>query len=323
MYYSLRSGQVRAVDGVSFEIDQGQTLGLVGESGCGKTSIALAIINLLPPNGQIVGGEVFFKGVDLTKLSKRDILKYRWNRISMIFQSAMNALNPVFKIGEQLMEVLVVHKDMSEKEAWKKVEESFNLVGLSSDLLTQYPHQLSGGMRQRAIIAMSLLCNPELIIADEPTTALDVVLQNQILQKIQELQKQLNFAMIVISHDISVIAETCKEIGIMYGGQIIEYADSLSLFQDPRHPYTKALLSSFPSTRGELKRLTSLPGEPPDLISPPPGCRFEPRCPLRQDICKKKVSKPISIKNGHYSLCHFARDLDFTRVKRQNFSRRA
>jgi len=310
MRYRLSEGYVNAVNEVSFKLDKGKTLGLVGESGCGKTSVALSLMGLLPSNGEIYGGQVLLNGIDLTKLTDEEMRSVRWKKMSMIFQGAMNAFNPVFKVGEQLIEAIYAHEDVSEQDAKKRIKDLFKLVGLPFSRIDNYPHEFSGGMKQRAIIAMSLVCNPDFIIADEPTTALDVVMQDQILNKIKNLQKELKFAMLVISHDISVIAETCNDIGIMYGGMIFEIADAISIFHNSHNPYTIGLLSSFPNIQGPKKKLISIKGSPPDLITPNPGCLFEPRCPISENICK--LERPplllINANKNHYSRCHFAQD---------------
>jgi peptide/nickel transport system ATP-binding protein len=308
MYYTLSKGYVRAVDDVSFEIERGETLALVGESGCGKTSVAYSLIGLLPPNGRIVGGNIIFDGVDLVSITSKEWMQFRWKRISMIFQGAMNALDPVRKVGDILIEAYMTHFKVSKQDARAKIEELFEVVGLPKSKMDSYPHEYSGGMKQRAIIALSLVCNPKLIIADEPTTALDVIVQDQILEKIKDLQKKLNISMLLITHDISIVAERSDKIAVMYGGEIVEHADTFSLFEDPRHPYTAALLNSFPNVRGPKKKLSSLAGLPPDLRNPPKGCRFEPRCPCSKDVCRVVKPRKIKIKNEHYSLCHFALD---------------
>ncbi|MFC1803224.1 ABC transporter ATP-binding protein [Thermoproteota archaeon] len=234
--------------------------------------------------------------------------KVRWKKVSLIFQASMNALNPVKKIGVQLIEALEIHEKMTKAEMNEKAYSVFNLVGLDPSRMNNYPHELSGGMKQRMIIAMSLICDPQIIIADEPTTALDVVLQDQILYEIRKLQKKFKIAMIYISHDMSVIAETCDKVAIMYGGQIVESADTKSIFKNSHHPYTLALVNAFPSIVGPMKKLRTISGAPPDLINIPSGCLFEPRCPLREEICKKVIPPSLRVANDHYSSCHFALD---------------
>lgn len=314
MGYKTMNGFIKAVDDVSFNVTRGETLGIVGESACGKTSIGLSLIRVLPPNGEITGGHILLDGKDLLELSEDQMRQVRWNRISMIFQSAMNSLNPVFRVDDQLIGVLKAHLRVSKKEGNERVRELFELVGVSPSRAKDYPHQFSGGMKQRAIIAMSLICNPDVIVADEMTTALDVLVQDQILFRIKEMQHKLHFAMIVISHDISVIAETCQKIGVMYAGKLVEVGDSMSIFKDPHHPYTISLLQAFPSVKGTLRRLMSLPGDPPNLLNLPRGCRFRPRCPLAREICRKEPPK-FEVTKGHYSRCHLASDQCLRKIR--------
>ncbi|MFQ6106275.1 MAG: ABC transporter ATP-binding protein [Thermoplasmata archaeon] len=406
-YFRILKGTVYAVDGVTFHLDRGETMGLVGESGCGKTTTAFAITRLLPSNGRIVGGEIIFDGtligradfptelaevlkeplwLEETKalverkmnrlaisegdpstvmesrmlleqeracveevnailndasLSKEEMkgeledlvdgelnsflarrrrrriereieekmMDIRWSKISMIFQGAMNAFNPVYKVGDQIVEALLRHEDMTKDEAKERVLELFDLVGLDRSRVTGYPHEFSGGMRQRAIIAMSLACNPQLIIADEPTTALDVIMQDRILGEIRDLQKEFHIAMMIITHDISVVAEVSETIGIMYAGKLFEFGDIVSIFERSANPYTIGLTGAFPSIKGERKRLISIPGSPPDLSAPPHGCRFHPRCKFAQDICRKEEPKSVEVAKNHWSMCHFAREI--------------
>ena len=307
LHYETTKGVVQAVDKVSFSLNRGESMGLVGESGCGKTSVAMGIMKLLPTNAVIIGGELLFKGENILLKDDEEIRKIRWTGISMVFQAAMNALNPVISVADQIIEAIQAHDDVSETEAWEKVKELYELVGLDPARGKSYPHEYSGGMKQRAIIAMSLACSPDLIIADEPTTALDVIMQDQIIQEIVALQDRLDMAMVYISHDISVIAETCSKIGVMYAGKIVESADADSLFYDTLHPYTKALLSSYPSIKGEVKRLNPIPGEPQNLLDPPVGCRFYPRCPEKNDICEGQEPEFLEVKEGHFVACHFVK----------------
>ena len=307
LHYETTKGMVQAVDNVSFSLDKGESIGLVGESGCGKSSVAMSIMKLMPSNAVIMEGEILFKDKDILRMDDEGIRQLRWKEISMVFQAAMNALNPVISVGDQIIEAIQAHNQVSEDEAWEKVKALYKLVGLDPGRGKSYPHEYSGGMKQRAIIAMSLACSPDLIIADEPTTALDVIMQDQIIQEIVELQGQLDTAMIYISHDISVIAETCSKTGVMYAGKIVEYAETDSLFYDTLHPYTKALLSSYPSIKGEIKRLNPIPGEPPNLLNPPQGCRFCPRCPERQDICESREPEYLEVNEGHFVACHLVK----------------
>jgi len=416
VYYRILKGTVRAVDGVSFSLDRGQTMGLVGESGCGKTTAAFAITRLLPSNGYVVGGEVVFDGVVVGRadlptemnealkkekwlnevdniLKKREdrlmqivgrnpselilesdryleeereilaelkeafdkrmelgeeeakkelqrivdrelkgfgalgrrrrrekdieerISSIRWSKVSMIFQSAMNAFNPVYRVGDQIAEALMTHEKMTKEEAMERTAQLFDLVGLDRSRITGYPHEFSGGMRQRSMIAMALACNPQLLIADEPTTALDVIMQDRILAEIRDLQRKLNIAMIIITHDISVVAEVAEMIGIMYAGQLLEYGDIEAIFSRPSNPYSIGLMGAFPSIKGPKKRLKSIPGSPPDLSDPPPGCRFHPRCPFAQEICKREEPLNIEVEKNHFSACHFAREIFTGKLK--------
>ncbi len=311
MHFRLPGGWVRAVDDVSFSIGRGQTLGLVGESGCGKTSAALSVINLLPDNGHIRGGEVIFDGQDIAHLSDQQMRRIRWSRVAIVFQGAMNALNPVYRVGDQLMDALQLHRPgLTRKQARSRVAELYTHVGIEPSRMDHYPHEYSGGMKQRAMIAMALLLNPDLIICDEPTTALDVVIQDQIIEKLKELQIEHQQGMIIISHDISVIAETCDKIAVMYGGKILEYGRTVDVFRYPSHPYTIGLLRSFPSVRGELRSLVTIPGDPPNLLEPAPGCRFADRCPVALDVCRNDPGPPAReiphdrTAAGHLCFCH-------------------
>lgn len=423
VHFKIQNGWVKAVDGVSFSIDSGETMGLVGESGCGKTTAAYAITQLLPPNGYIKGGHIYYRepegaaryrleyeerfeasqravnkqiaevmagleelkargegdgreaegkklrarlekleasrldGIrkvrdkeirkvrdalalastpaaseemklrlaaldhkyDLLGLSMRkdgslddynsDIRKMRWTQISMIFQGAMNAFNPVFKIGDQIVEAIQLHEDVEDDEARKRAKELFEFVGIAPDRIDNYPHEFSGGMKQRAMIALALALKPKFIIADEPTTALDVITQDRILVEIRKLQEQLNMAMMIITHDVSVVAEVSDKIGVMYAGLLMEKGPTRQVFKNTAHPYTQGLLGSFPSIKGERKRLTSIPGFPPDLVNPPSGCPFHPRCQYVQPLCSEKRPDGVEVEPGHISYCHFAREL--------------
>lgn len=304
MHYRTRKGPVFAVDNVTFSVGRGESVGLVGESGCGKTSIAISLLKLLPENADIIGGEILLNGTDIVPLTEGEIREFRWRRISMVFQAAMNSLNPVYTVEEQIIEAMQQHmKHLSDEEMREKVDRLFELVGLDPEFKDQYPHQYSGGMRQRAVIAMALSCDPDLIIADEPTTALDVIVQDQLLKRIREIQEQLNMAMIYISHDVAVIAEVSDRVGVMYAGRMAEMASAETIFHYPIHPYTMGLMSAFPSIVGEKTELVMLPGEPPDLLNPPPGCRFHPRCPYVTEICRKEVPEFKDYGGGHYAAC--------------------
>jgi peptide/nickel transport system ATP-binding protein len=289
---------------VNFSLARGESLGLVGESGCGKTSIAVSLLKLLPENADIIGGQILLNGTDVVPLSEAEMNKFRWRQMSMVFQAAMNALNPVYTAEEQILEAMEQHmKHLSEEEMNQRVDELFELVGLDPAFKDQYPHQYSGGMRQRAVIAMALSCEPNIIIADEPTTALDVIVQDQLLKRIREIQEQLNMAMIYISHDVAVIAEVSDRVGVMYAGRMAELASTKAIFHHPIHPYTMGLMSAFPSIVGEKTELVTLPGEPPDLLAPPSGCRFHPRCPYATDICAREVPAFKAHEDGHYAAC--------------------
>jgi peptide/nickel transport system ATP-binding protein len=304
MHYSTRAGDVSAVDNVSFSVGEGESLGLVGESGSGKSSIAICLMKLLPENARILGGQIRLRGTDLVPLSEDAIRPYRWCQIAMVFQAAMNSLNPVYCVGDQIFEALQTHNpDMNNATARARVAELFQMVGLDPALIDRYPHQYSGGMRQRAVIAMALSCNPDLVIADEPTTALDVIVQDNILREMKLLQERNKFGIIYISHDIAVIAEVSQRIGIMYAGRIMEIASAKDIFSHPIHPYTYALMNAFPSIIGPKHPLLSLPGEPPDLLHPPPGCRFHPRCPNVLDICRLEVPPDTDYGKGHLAAC--------------------
>jgi len=304
MYYQTLRGQVKAVDDIDFWVERGEAVGLAGESACGKTSAMLTLLRLLPSNGKIMGGSVKFDGQDLLKLSEDEFREnVRWRKISVIFQGAMNALHPTKKIGEQLSEPILLHEGLEKEEAWERVGKLLDLVGVGSERLDRYPHELSGGLKQRSMIAMSLVCNPALVIADEPTTALDVITQAQVLKVIKELRQKLDLSMILVSHDLSVIAETCDKVAIMYAGKIVEFGDIASVFKEPLHPYSEQLIAAFPSVLGEKRELTTIHGFPPDLLNPPPGCRFHPRCQFAEEACKKGERNLFEVDKGHYVAC--------------------
>jgi len=304
MHYMTKAGEVSAVDNVSLEIRKGESLGLVGESGCGKTSLAISIMKLLPENAVIKGGHIYFDGTDLVPLSEDEMRRFRWRRISMIFQAAMNSLNPVYRVSDQIIEAMEAHfGNIDYSEAREKVANLFRLVGLDPKFMDQYPHEYSGGMRQRAVIAMALACEPDLIIADEPTTALDVIVQDNILRELKALQEKLGTTMIYISHDIAVIAEVSHRIGIMYAGKLVELADAEEIFHHPIHPYTAGLMSAFPSIIGPKRELVTIPGEPPDLLNPPSGCRFHPRCQYATEVCREKEPEFKDYGSGHMASC--------------------
>lgn len=304
--YSTEMGDVKAVDDISFKVRQGEIFGLAGESGCGKSTAMLSVINLLPSNGRIVSGSIKFHEYDLATTGKEALRdEIWWNRVSIVFQAAMNALNPVLSVGSQIVEPIMLHDTVTKKEAEERVKELFELVGIDSMRINDYPHEFSGGMRQRAMIAMALACNPELIILDEPTTALDVIVQGEVLELIKDLQGRLNLSVLLVTHDLSVIAETCDTTGIMYAGKLVESADTRTIFKEPRHPYTQGLIGAFLSLTGEWKRVEGIPGNPPNLLNPPPGCKFNPRCPYAKERCLQEEPKSVEIGEGHSVACHF------------------
>ena len=286
VHYLNGGAPARALEGVSFEVRPGEILGVVGESGCGKTTLMLGLLRLLPAAGRVVGGEVSFQGRNLLALSERAMNAVRWNDLSVVFQGAMNALNPVRTVGDQIAEALLRHARVkSRHEATVRVTELLELVGIEGSRQRQYPHQYSGGMRQRAMIAMALACEPKLVIADEPTTALDVMVQAQILELLLDLRDRLGLALVLVTHDLGVVAEVCDTVLVMYGGVVAEYADVDSVFNVPQHPYTQELLKAFPDLRRPQTGLSGIPGQPPRLDAPPPGCRFAPRCPQAFERC--------------------------------------
>jgi peptide/nickel transport system ATP-binding protein len=315
-YYAMQSGLCRAVDGISFKIKPGENFGLVGESGCGKTTVAKSIIKVFPRNFRIEGGKILFKGRDLVPLSYEEMRKVRWKEISMIPQSAMNALNPVYKVGYQIEEAIREHENFSSKEAKERVRELFNLVGIDPKRTEEYPHQFSGGMKQRVNIALSLVLNPSLIIADEPTTALDVIVQDQIFQRILNIQRQLNCAMLLITHDISLVAENCHKVAVMYAGKIVEYSDVSRVFNHPYHPYTLGLKNAFPSIkRSKDQPLISIPKSPPSLVDLPSQCRFCSRCPFSTNICLEEEPEMMEVKGNHFVACHHLSKVEEMREK--------
>ncbi len=308
--YETEDGVLKAVDDVSFSLKVGESVGLVGESGCGKTTMAKSIMRLLAKNGRISQGKVLFKGEDLVTKSKEEIRKIRLSEIAMVAQSAMNALNPVQTVGDQLIDGILIHRKTSRKEARERAVEVFKMVGLEAKRLKSYPHQMSGGMKQRAIIAMALTLSPSLIIADEPTTALDVVVQDRILQQVVEIQKKIDSSMILITHDISVVSETCETIIVMYGGKIMERATTREFFTKPFHPYSLGLNNAFPSIHEIGEELISIPGAPPNLMKVQTGCRFNERCPFRTDLCINEVPELEEVAPGHFSACHYNKDVE-------------
>jgi peptide/nickel transport system ATP-binding protein len=306
--YQTKRGYLQAVDSVSFSLEQGKSLGFVGESGCGKTTLGMALLGLLPPNGSVRRGRIIFEGEDLLTKSVAEMRQIRWKKIAMIFQAAMNALNPVQRVYDQIAEAILAHNQSIDKRtARRQVEGLFQLVGLPGERMNDYPHQYSGGMKQRAIIAMALACRPKLIVADEPTTALDVIVQHQILEETKNLQRDFGISIIFISHDISIVAEVCHDIAIMYAGQLVEYGAREEVFESPVHPYTRALLASYPTLSGQEEALVPIPGEAPNLITPPSGCRFCDRCPGGKDACKIGDPSWVEISPRHKALCYECR----------------
>lgn len=302
--YSTSSGDLTAVDGITFTVGENEIFGLVGESGCGKSTAAQAILRLLPSNGQVTSGSIRYRGIDLTELSKRELDALRWEHLSLISQGAMNALNPVHPISNQIVEAIQAHREVSTDEARDRVAELFEMVGLDPKRMDDYPHQYSGGMKQRAYIAMSLALDPDLIIADEPTTALDVIVQDQILKRLKELRDELGISVIIISHDISVIAETCNRLGVMYSGKLMEYGNLKEIFAEPYNPYTLGLQNAFPTLRGDQSDLISIPGSPPDIASLPDGCRFMKRCPFATSECASEHPPLEPVSDDHASACY-------------------
>lgn len=301
--YLTTRGPVKAVDGVSFTIQPGEVVGLAGESGSGKSTIAHALLRILHPPALITGGQALFQGQDILEMDETTLEQFRWKKMSIVFQSAMNSLNPVMKIRDQLLDVMI-HHGMSKEQANQRAIDLFDLVGIEAKRLDAYPHQLSGGMRQRAVIAIALALNPPLLIMDEPTTALDVVVQKDILEQINRLREKLGFSILFITHDLSLLVEISTRISIMYSGEIVEKAPARTLFENPLHPYTLGLMNSFPSISGEKRKLTGIPGSPPDLVAPPSGCRFHPRCGKAMPICSQIAPAMRAITADHSVACH-------------------
>jgi peptide/nickel transport system ATP-binding protein len=302
--FAMREGSVKAVDGVSFRLEDGEALGIAGESGCGKTTTALSLVRLLPANGRIRSGSVKLFGIDLVPKTEQQLARYRWREISIVFQGAMNALNPVQRIGDQIAEPIQVRLGQPRDASLKRAAELLDLVGIPKQRASMYPHELSGGMRQRAMIAMALACDPAIVIGDEPTTALDVMVQAQILQLLEQLRRDLGLSLILITHDLSVIAETCDRVMVMYAGRVAEEGPSSRVFTAPRHPYTRKLLAAFPSIHADRRTLDVIPGQPPDLRNPPPGCRFAPRCSEAMDVCREVVPPEVRFADGVRVACH-------------------
>jgi oligopeptide/dipeptide ABC transporter ATP-binding protein len=303
-HFSLPDATVHAVDDVSFRLNDGEALGIAGESGCGKTTTALSLVRLLPSNARIVGGTVKLFGIDLVPKSEVALRRYRWREIAIVFQGAMNALNPVRRVRDQIAEPLEERLEVPKRQAQKRANELLELVGIPKGRGSMYPHELSGGMRQRAMIAMALACDPAIVIGDEPTTALDVMVQAQILELFERLRHELGLSLILITHDLSVIAETCDKVLVMYAGKVAEEGLVRTVFTNPRHPYTAKLLGAFPNIRADRRTLEVIPGQPPDLREPPPACRFAPRCPMVRDVCREVLPPEVTLPDGVRVACH-------------------
>jgi peptide/nickel transport system ATP-binding protein len=313
--YGVGDRVVRAVDAVNLEIRRGEILGVAGESGCGKTTLANTVMQILRPPARIAGGQILFDGVDVTGKSREQLRQFRWRNVSMVFQSAMNALNPVMRVGDQFVDMMRAHERISKRAALKQAGELLELVGIDQRRVRAYPHELSGGMRQRVVIAMALALRPELVIMDEPTTALDVVVQREILQQVKTLQEQLGFAVLFITHDLSLLIEIADRIAIMYAGEVVEESSARTIHEAPLHPYTQGLMNSFPPLSGPIVRMTGIPGAPPDLGAPPEGCRFHPRCPhCRPEnaalYTRQTTIRPIlrAVASDHLVACHLVEE---------------
>ena len=303
--FDTDTGKVYAVNNLSLKIGRKETLGLVGETGAGKTTTALAVMKLIQsPPGKITSGEIVLEGQDLMRVPEKDMFNIRGNKISMIFQDPMTSLNPVMTVGEQISEVIELHQKLSKDELRKKTEEMLEVVGIRKERINDYPHQFSGGMKQRVVIAMALACNPELIIADEPTTALDVTIQAQVLELMKNLKEKYDTSMILITHDLGVVAEICDYVSVIYAGSIVEYASVKDMYETPGHPYTKGLFNSIPSLDEDVESLTTIKGNPPDPSALPSGCRFHPRCDKCMEICKHTNPEFQEVSPGHFIACH-------------------
>jgi len=301
-FFTIR-GAAKAVDGVSFQIQKNQTLGLIGESGCGKTTTAMALMQFVKPPGKIVSGQILFNGSDIVAMNDEEIRQLRGRDIAIVRQEAQNALNPVMTIGRQITELILEHESVTKKAALARAQNQLSLVGISDKRIDSYPHEFSGGMKQRAMVAIATACNPRLLILDEPTTGLDVIVQRQILSMLNNLKEELHLTSVFISHDLSVVAETCDRVAVMYAGKLMEEAGTVDLYKKPMHPYSQALIGAYPSLKGEKKKLMSIPGVPPRLIDPPHGCRFAPRCSHAMAVCIE-TEPEIKEKAGHRVACH-------------------
>ena len=309
------AGEVKALNGVSFSMNQGDVLGIVGESGSGKSVTAYSIMGLTAYPGRLVGGTVWFNGHQIDKMTEKEFRKIRGNEVSIIFQDPMTSLNPVYTIGNQIVEVILLHTKKTKQEAWARAKELLELVGINEPekrRLKQYPHELSGGMRQRVMIAIALACEPKLLIADEPTTALDVTIQAQILELMNDLRKKLGMSIIMITHDLGVVAQMCEKIAVMYAGHIVEYGTTDEIFYNPQHEYTKGLINSIPKLNAEEKeRLVPIEGQPVDLLNPPAGCPFAPRCKSCMKVCLNKMPPKTELSDTHYTYCWLRQKEEF------------
>ncbi|HEY0920892.1 ABC transporter ATP-binding protein [Devosia sp.] len=314
--FATDTGLLHAVNGVSLQLEAGQSLGLVGESGCGKSTLGFALMRLLAENGSITGGAVRLSGEDIVRMSEERLRAIRWDKIAMVFQNAMSALSPVARIGDQIANAMRLHKPVSRERALELAGDTFERVGVSRTRLQQYPHEFSGGMKQRAMLALGLVCGPQLLIADEPTTALDVVAQRQVLDLFRDLRRERGLALIMISHDISAVSEICDKVAVMYGGEIMEFGPLREVFFNYRHPYTWALINSFPSLHQPLRELVALPGSPPALAEPPTACPFVSRCPHAIGICSAQRPPVVEVGAGHSVRCHRADDIALAPVDR-------
>jgi oligopeptide/dipeptide ABC transporter ATP-binding protein len=306
IYFMTRRGPAKAVDDIGFCIEENKTLGLIGESGCGKTTTAMSLMKFIKPPGKIVGGSIRYMGNDIVPMTDEQIRRLRGKEISIVRQEAQNALNPVLTIGKQITEMILEHESVTRETALARAKKQLNLVGISDQRINSFPHEFSGGMKQRAMAAIATACNPKFLILDEPTTGLDVVVQRQILVMLRNLKKELNLTAVFISHDLSVVAETCDRVAVMYAGKIMEESDTVSLYQNPLHPYSKALIGAYPSLKGKRRQLKSIPGSPPGLIDPPSGCRFTPRCELAQSICSQE-EPAVKTTDGRCVACHMVK----------------
>jgi len=303
VHFPINIGTVRAVDDVSWELKQGEVMGLVGESGCGKSTLGFSILRLLRPPGKIVRGRILYKGRDIVRMPERDILDLRGKKIAMIFQDPLTSLNPLFRIDQHFIETLLAHeKGLTRKEAYRRAEEMLESLGISPERLTEYPHQLSGGMRQRIMIGLALILEPDLLIADEPTTALDVIVEAQFLDLLADLQKRYHLTIILITHNLGNVAQLADRITVMYGGNMAEVGEAGDIFENPLHPYTQGLLASIPNIKLDQPKLRTMPGSPPDLVNPPRGCVFHPRCPHAMEVCRVEKPGPVR-RNGHMVSC--------------------